>query len=258
LITREDLVAFHASHYGPNTTTLVLVGDVADKEAVALVERIFGDWKKLDQPPPFQVPSSAAPTSVKRMVVTRPGKSQADVVWAVPGLARSASDYDAAMMMNYILGGGSLSSRLMDKLRDQEGLVYGVYSSMLSGIGAGPIQIRAGTNPGNVDRTIQTLLEQVKRLHDEGPTDDEMEAAKGYLTGIFPIRLETNAGVAGQLLSAEIYGLGSDYIERYPSIVRAITTADAKAAATKYLDPNHYVLVIVGSYEEPKGKSVGK
>src|SRR6185312_5511524 len=122
----------------------------------------------------------------------------------------------------------------------------------------GPIQIRAGTNPGNVDRTIEALTEQVGKLHDEGPTEEEMEAAKGYLTGVFPVRLETNAGVAGQLLSAELYGLGLDYIERYPSIVRAVTTAQAKAAAQKYLRRDGYVLVVAGSYEGSKGLPVGK
>jgi zinc protease len=257
-ITREDLASFHARHYGPNTTILVLVGDVTESRAAALVEKVFGDWKKLPDPPAFQVPNADPPKEVRDLVVPKPGKSQADVVWAVPGLPRSAPDYDAAMMMNYVLGGGSLSSRLMDNLRDKEGLVYGAYSSMVSGIGAGPIQIRAGTNPGNVDRTIEALLGQVGRFHDEGPTDEEMEAAKGFLTGIFPVRLEANAGVAGQLLSAELYGLGLDYIERYPSIVRAVTTADAKAAARKYLSRAVYVLVVAGSYESAKGHPVGK
>ncbi|HKW50881.1 MAG TPA: pitrilysin family protein, partial [Candidatus Eisenbacteria bacterium] len=257
-ITREDLASFHARHYGPNTTTLVLVGDVTPTRAAELIDRVFGDWKKLPDPPPFQVANAAPPKEARDLVVPMPGKSQADVVWSAPGLPRTAPDYDAAMMMNYVLGGGSLSSRLMDNLRDKEGLVYGVYSNMLAGIGAGPIQIRAGTNPGNVDRTIDALLEQVGRFHDEGPTDEEMEAAKGYLTGIFPVRLETNAGVANQLLSAEVYGLGLDYIERYPSIVRSITTADAKAAARKYLSRDAYVLVVAGSYQGAKGLPVGK
>jgi zinc protease len=182
-------------------------------------------------------------------VVPRPGKSQADVVYAIHGVARNAPDYDAVMMMNYVLGGGSLSSRLMDSIRDRQGLVYGVYSGLMAGIGAGPLQIRAGTNPANAARCAEAVLGEVRRLHDEGPTDEEMEAAKGYLTGVFPVRLETNAGVAGQLLSAEIYGLGLDYIERYPSIVRSVTTAQAREAARTYLDPERYVLVFAGPLE---------
>ena len=255
---RGDLVKFHAAAYGPNNMILVLVGDVTPAQAQKLVEKSFGGWKQLPNPPAFRVPAAEAPTSAKRLVAAMPGKSQADVAWAVPGLSRTAPDYDAAMMMNYLLGGGSLNSRLMNNLRDQQGLVYGVYSSMLSGIGAGPIQIRAGTNPENVDRTVEAMLGQVKQFHDSGPTDEEMEEAKGFLTGVFPVRLETNAGVAGQLLSAEVYGLGLDYIDRYPSIVRGITTPAVAAAARKYLNPDAYVLVIAGSYEEPKGTSGGR
>jgi zinc protease len=168
------------------------------------------------------------------------------VTYAIPGVARTAPDYDAVMMMNYVLGGGSLSSRLMDQIRDRQGLVYGVYSGLMAGIGAGPLQIRAGTNPANAARCADAILDEVRRLHDEGPSDEEMEEARGYLTGVFPVRLETNAGVAGQLLSAEIYGLGLDYIERYPSIIRSVTTARAREAARKHLDPEHYVLVFAG------------
>jgi zinc protease len=257
-IARDDLARFHAEHYGPNNVVLVLVGDVTPSQAAKLAEKVVGGWKKLDRPAPFSVAAAPPPTGAARVVVPKPGKSQADVAWAVPGLPRTAPDYDAAMIMNYLLGGGSLTSRLMDNLRDQQGLVYGVYSSLNSGIGAGPIQIRAGTNPENVDRTAAAMLEQVKRFHDSGPTEEEMEAAKGYLTGVFPVRLETNAGVAGQLLSAEVYGLGLDYIERYPSIVRGVSSEAVAAAARKYLNPDAYVLVIAGSYEDPKGAAGGK
>ncbi len=256
-ITRDDLAEFHRRHYGPQTTTLALVGDVIPSTAVELAERTLGDWRQAGDPPPFRVPAAAPPSAIQRLVVPKPGKSQADVVYAVPGLSRTAPDYDAAMMMNYVLGGASLSSRLMDNLRDRHGLVYGVYSTLLSGIGAGPLQIRAGTNPANVDRTIDAILEQVTRLHDDGPTDEEMDAAKGFLTGVFPVRLETNAGVAGQLLSSDLYGLGLDYIERYPAIIRSVTPAAAKAAARRYLNPDVYALVISGSYDAGVGTAGG-
>jgi len=255
-ITREDLVAFHARHYAPNNTILVLVGDVTVERAAALVASAFGDWKPLADPPRFVDPPVDPPSEPKRLVVPIARKSQADVVYAVPGLKRSSPDYDAAMMMNYIFGGGSLSSRLMDDIRDQKGLAYGVYSYLLAGLGAGPLQIRAGTNPANVDRMVDAILIQVKRYHDTGPTDQEMEEAKGYITGVFPVRLETNAGVASQLLSADLYGLGLDYIERYPSIIRAVTTADAAAAARKYLRTDGYVQVVAGDYKASGSEGV--
>jgi zinc protease len=256
-ITREDLASFHAKHYGPNNTVLVLVGDVEPKRAAELVRAAFGGWAKLEPAPPFLVPKADPPATTLELRVPMKGKSQTDVVYAAPGIPRTAPDYDAAMVMNYILGGGSLSSRLMNSLRDEQGLVYGVYSSFAAGIGAGPLSIRAGTNPANSDRAVASILEQVRRMTEEGPTEAEMEDAKDYLTGVFPVRLETNAGVAGQLLAAELYGLGLDYIERYTSIVRGVTREEAAAAARAYLRPKSgYALVVAGSVTSP-GSAVG-
>ena len=245
-ITREDLASFHARHYGPGSLILVLVGDVTPEQASESVAAALGDWAPLTSVPAFRVPTSPPPSATRRVDVTKPGKSQADAVCAMPGVARTADDYDAAMMMNYVLGGGSLSSRLMDHLRDRLGLVYGVYSSLISGIGAGPIQIRAGTNPKNAERAVSSILEQMTLLRDSGPTEEEMDAAKGFLTGVFPVRLETNTGVAHQLVSAELYGLGLDYIDRYPAIIRAITTEQVAVAARRYLKPDACVLVVAG------------
>ena len=253
-ITRDDLIAFHERQYAPNGITLVLVGDVTPEEAKRLVGKAFGGWKRNPDLPAFRVNPAPKPTGSKRVVIQKPGKSQTDIVFALPGIARTAPDYDAVMMMNYTLGGGSLSSRLMDSLRDRQGLVYGAYSNLTAGIGAGPIQIRAGTNPANVDQAVTAILEEVKRLHDEGPTDAEMDEAKAYLTGVFPVRLENNAGVANQLLSAEVYGLGLDYIDRYPDRIRSVTTAAAKDAARRYLDLSAHALVIAGTYEEKSGE----
>ena len=255
-ITRQDLAAFHAAHYGPNTTTLVLVGDVDPRATVDLVNKVFGDWKRIEKPAPFAVPAAKAPSAIERKVVFMRGKSQTDVVYGVPGIERTAPDYYAANIMNYILGGGSLSSRLMDEIRDKRGLVYSIYSNFTPGIGAGPMQIRAGTNPANMDSAVSGLLAQVKRMHDDGPTAEELADAKSYLTGVFPVRLEANSGVAATLLTAETYGLGMDFIERYASIIGGISLEDTRAAAKKYLNPDAYVLVIAGSYGqgEPGGK----
>jgi zinc protease len=252
-ITRGELASFHSNHYGPDRTILVLVGDVTLSRAAALATAAFGSWLPVPDAPPFQVAIVPSPEAPRTMMVPRPGKSQTDVVYALPGVARTASDFNAAMMMNYVLGGASLSSRLMDSLRDREGLVYGVYSGMMAGIGAGPLQIRAGTNPANATRAIEAIVEEVSKLHDEGPTEREMEEAKGYLTGVFPVRLETNAGVAGQVLTAELYGLGLDYIERYPSIIGAVTREETHAAARSYLSTRAYALVTAGPMEESGG-----
>ena len=248
-IARDDLTAFHAAHYGPNAVVLVLVGDIDSLAVIEQVTQSFGDWRKLESPAPFAVPRIAPPDRAQRRIVRMEGKSQVDVVYALPGLSRTDPDYYAAMIMNYLLGGGSLSSRLMDNLRDRQGLVYGVYSNLNAGIGAGPIHIRAGTNPANADRTAKAIWTQVTQMHEGGPTPTELGEAKSYMTGVFPVRLETNSGVAAQLLGAELYGLGMDYIERYVSIINSVSLEEVRAAARKYLGPRGYALAIAGSYD---------
>ncbi len=257
VIAREDLKAFHASHYGPDTTVLVLVGDVDPEGTLDQVEHAFSDWKTLDSPPSFAVPRAAPAERPARRIVPMKGKSQVDVVCALPGIARTDPEYYPVMIMNYVLGGGSLSSRLMDHLRDRMGLVYGVYSNLHAGIGAGPIQIRAGTNPANADRTADAILAEIQRMHDVGPTEAELTEAVSYLTGVFPVRLETNAGVGSQLLAAELYGLGMDYIQRYPEILRGVGVEDVRSASRKHLELTSYVLAMAGSYPENGATRVG-
>lgn len=254
-IGRADLDAFHRRHYRPDGTVLALVGDVTPERALAAVTRAFGDWKADGEPIRFEIPVLEAPAASVRRVVAMPGRSQADVVVAYPGVARNDPGYDATMMANYVLGGASLSSRLMENLRDAQGLVYGVYSMLNPGIGAGPLQIRAGTNPANVERCVASIAEEVRRLAAEGPTEEEMEAAKGYLTGVFPVRLEANSGVAAQILAIELYGLGLDYIERYESIVNGVTREAATEAARRALSTGH-VLVVAGDLPDEPAHAV--
>jgi zinc protease len=249
-VRRGDLEAFHALHYGPQTTTLVLVGDVTPDRTLPLVTRALESYRPLAETPRFAVPDAPPLGEPARSVIRMADRSQTDIVWAKHGFARTAPDYYAAMIMNYVFGGGSLASRLMDQLRDRQGLVYGVYSVLAPGIGAGPIQVRAGTNPAQVDRAIEAIEKEALRMHEEGPTAEELAEAKGYLAGVFPVRLESNSGVATQLTAAELYGLGLDYIDRYPGIIDGVTLDQVRAAGRKYLAPGGHALAIAGSYEE--------
>ncbi len=255
-IGRDDIVKFHRKRYRPDAVILAMVGDLTPDQALKAVTRAFGEWAAPAGPLGFEIPAAPAPASAMRRVVGMPGRSQADVVMAFPGVARTAPDYDAVMMANYVLGGASLSSRLMENLRDAQGLVYGVYSMLHPGVGAGPFQIRAGTNPTNAERCVVSILAEVRRLHDDGPTDEEMDAAKGYLTGVFPVRLEANSGVAAQVLSMELYGLGADYLERYEALIRGVTRKAVAEAARRYLTPDHYVLVLAGDLPAEEAHAV--
>jgi len=179
-------------------------------------------------------------------------KAQVNVVFGHAGqLRRTDPDYYAAMVMNYVLGGGAgLESRLGERLRENMGLVYFVYSGFDASLGDGPWMGGFGANPANVDKAIAAVDEEIRRYIREGPTKKEFVEAIDYITGSFPIRLETNDGVASILLAAETYGLGMDYIQKYSSIYRAVTMDQVRAAAKKYLHPDSISFAIAGPYKK--------
>lgn len=254
-MTRDELAAFYRRHYGPDTAILVITGDVTNDQALAAVRRHFGDWARNPDAPRQLPPNPPLQERPVREVIAMPDKSEVEVYYGFAGqLTRKDPDFYAAQVMNTVLGGGSgLVSRLARRVRDQEGLVYGIYSYFDSGKVAGPFTIELGTNPGNVNRALTSLQRQVAQMHDQGITDRERAEAVAYITGFFPVRLESNAGVAGILLVAEYYGLGMDYIQKYPSYYEAVTTSQVNEAARKHLHPERAAVVIAGSVPPTEG-----
>lgn len=246
---QSDLQAFHTTHYGPNTMILVVVGDVDPEAAVGLVKQYFADWERKQGLASPIIPPTPSQNQAKRLVIPLPDKSQVDVVYGyATGIARSAPDFYAVRILNWVLGGGSFGSRLMANLRDKQGLVYGVYSDFEAGLGAGPFTVAFGTNPSNADKAVAEMQQQIGRLQTQGITPDELTRAKNFITGSYPIRLATNAGVAQQLLAAEVFQLGLDYPSRYAALYNAVTLQEVNAAARKYLDPERGTLVLAGPY----------
>jgi len=249
-LTRADLVSFYKTYYRPDTTTLVVVGDVNADDAIAQIKAAFGGWARPSMPAPVvSIPSVPLPaTAPAPQLIAIPDTSQTSVLWGYPGqLTRTAPDFYAAYTMNYILGGGAFGSRLGKAIRDQEGLTYTVYSSFAAQHGAGAFSVFLGTNPNNANRAIYELNRIVTTLRQNGITPEELTEAKAYLTGSYPLRLETNAGVAGQLLTAEDYGLGLDYIQKRSDFFRAVTLDQVNAAVKKYLHPDKATLIIAGA-----------
>src|SRR5262249_61919280 len=148
-------------------------------------------------------------------------------------------------VMNLVLGGaGALNSRLGNVIRDEMGLAYNVYSFLDASLYPGPFEIALGTNPLNARKAIDALVPEVKRMRDRGVTQRERDEAVAYLTGRFPLRLETNGGMADILWGMEFYSLGADYIDRYGDYYRAVTVAQANEAARKHLHPDRATLGI--------------
>ena len=149
--------------------------------------------------------------------------------------------------MNLVLGGGgALNSRLGTVIRDELGLAYTVESFFDAGWYPGPFAVALGTNPANAKQAIEALVREVRRLRERGITRRERDEAIAYLTGRFPLRLETNSGMADVLWVMEFYRLGSDYLDRYADYYRAVTLAQANDAALKYLQPDRATLVVAG------------
>ncbi len=247
-ISRDDIVTFHQL-YHPAATTIAVVGDIEPEAVIAELERTLGSWHSQGTPVEQPLPDVPPIQGIQRSTIAMPGKVQADVVWSVHGLARNDPDYYAAQVGNMILGRLGMGGRLSDNVRDNQGMAYYVYSNLDSDLGAGPWLAVAGINPANVDRAIEAIIHEIEQFKAQGPTDEELSDARAYMTGSLVLGLETNDGIASSLLAIERYGLGLDYIDRYPSIINAVTHAEIVTVARKYLSTDRYVLVTAGPVE---------
>ena len=253
-ITRDDLISFHKKYYRPDTMIIVIAGDVTSAEAIELVKRYFGDWTASGPKPEINIPNVEPQKEPVRIVIPMADKSEVSVVFGhALGVRRSDPDFYAVRIMNQILGGaGALASLLGEDIRERQGLAYDVYSIFDATLGAGPWYATLGTNPKNANKAIESLKRDIQEFKTKGATKRQYEQAREFIIGVFPIALETNAGIARVLLSAEFYGLGMDYLAKYAKIYRSVTLEQVNAAAKKYLRPETATLVIAGPYQASK------
>lgn len=251
-VTRDDVIAFHKAYYRPDTMIISIAGDVKAAEAVELVKRYFGDWQATGPKPEVNIPTIQPQAQSTQEVIPMMDKSEVSVVFGhAMGVRRSDPDFYAVRVMNQILGGaGALASLLGEDIREKQGLAYDVYSTFDATLGAGPWYAALGTNPKTADQAIKSLKADVEQFRQKGATQQQFQQAREFIIGVFPIALETNAGVARTLLSAEFYGLGMDYIQNYAKIYRSVSLDQVNAAARKYLHPDAATLVVAGPYQE--------
>ncbi len=232
-LTRDDLEAFHAAHYGKDGAFCVVVGDVIFEDIVRRLDDAFGGWDATGVAGVDIASPSAAEPSLKDVVV--PGKTQSDLVLGAVSIRRKDPDFQSLRLANMILGRLGMMGRLGDSVREAQGLAYGVHSELDAGIGPGPWAIRAGVNPSNVDAAFAAIRDEMHRLIDGGVTEAELERGKNYSTGSLVLHLETNDGVAGLIQDIELFDLGLDYADRYADIVNAVTLEQVNAAAAKHI-----------------------
>ena len=247
-ITREDITSFHQGFYLPNNTIMTVVGDLGKTELKALLDRYFVNWHKKN----VKELSLPIPAFEDRPKIVKIQKSltQANIILGHLAIKRDNPDYYAVSVMNYILGGGGFASRLVDNIRDNRGLAYDVHSSFSASKYAGSFQAGLQTKNESANTAIAEVLKEMERIRTEPVSDKELSDAKAYLTGSFPLRIDSNRKIAGFLTSVEFYGLGLDYVDNYRKFIEAVTKDDILAVAKKYLHTENYVLVVVGDLEK--------
>lgn len=246
-IGRSDLVAFHEARFAPSTLTAVIVGDVDRERAIAAADRVFGGWRK---PVPAEPTLPHPPRLGNRQVrvITMMNKAQADIAYGFTTIVRSDPRYYAYTLMNNALGQYGIGGRLGDNIRERQGMAYYAFSSFDANVIEGPLFVRAGVNPANVDRAIGSIDEEMRRMATEGLTRPELEDCKEYLIGSIPRLLETNGAIAAFLQTAEFFGLGLDHDLRVPELLRSVTLEDANRVASESLDPDRAAVAIAGPY----------
>jgi zinc protease len=244
--TRDNLSAFHTAWYGPNQTTLMVVGDVSLDDATSVAQRQFEDWPGVRiERVESTLPASDPPARQMRQV-DMVGKTQGDVAIGLPTLDRTSPDYYALSFANHVLGRMYFMGRFGEKVRDEQGLAYYAYSELHGSFGRGAWLIRAGVNPRNLDQALGSIDAELKRFLADGPTPDEQADGVSSLLGGLPRQLETNEGAAALMGEIELYDLGLDYLERYPDIVRALTRDQVTEVARRWIEPDHLVTAIAG------------
>ena len=247
-LTRAQLLQLHADRFAPSELTAVVVGDVETARAADVAARVLAGWRK-PVPAPIGLPPVALVNERRRVVIPMMNKSQADIAYGFTTITRRDPSYYAFWLMNNAFGQYAIGGRLGDSIRERQGMAYYVSSSLDANVAPGPLAIRAGVSPTNVDRAVASIDEEVGRLVREGLTPKELDESRRYLIGSIPRALETNAAIASFLQTEEFFGLGLDYDARLPELLGAVTLDEANETARRALDPDRATLVIAGPYD---------
>jgi predicted Zn-dependent peptidase len=249
-LSRDDLKAFVAKYYIPNSSHLIVVGDIDVDKTFAEVEKAFGSWKTGTVPPDDNPP---LPAREKRQIyfVDRPGSIQSAITIGNISIPRKDKDYFAIRTANIIFG-GSFYSRLTRNIREAKGYTYSPFSSSNTQAKAGSFAAGAAVRNEVTGPTLLEMFYELDRMRVLPVTDEELTSAKEYSTGNFSVELASQFGLAGRLNSIYTYDLDRSFINDFRPKISALTTADIQRAAAKYFDTYHAAVVIVGDWDKVK------
>jgi predicted Zn-dependent peptidase len=255
-LTHDKVARFYADYYRPNDARMLVVGDITPAEARRMVEARFGEWSRGEVPP---LPVAVAPSSAERTIylVDKPGAAQSVIRIGHVGVARSTPDYFALGVLNSMLG-GSFTSRLNQNLRETHGYTYGASSAFDMRRLPGPFRASASVVTAKTDSALIEFMRELRRIRDEPVPASELAKAKAYIGLSLPGDFETTAGAAGRYLDLLQNDLPTNFYDSYLDRLNAVTALDVQAAAKRYLDPEHFAIVIVGdrSQIEPGLKAI--
>jgi zinc protease len=243
-LTRDDLVAFHAKYFIPNNAILAIVGDVTAEEAFAAAKKVFGDWAKKDLPAQTFIDP---PDPTRRViVVNKPDAVQTEIRVGHIGIPRQHKDYMAVNLAIRILGGEG-SNRLHQVLRTERGLTYGAQANMDTLKQSGDFEAETNTRTDATGEVLRLIVDEFWRLQRERVGERELDGAKAYLTGSFPLTIETPESIAMQVVNAIFYGLPLDQLQTFRERVNAVTVDDIQRVARELLRPDRLSVVLVGN-----------
>lgn len=257
-ITRKEIIQFHKNHYLPNNSILTVVGDIEPSNILAVIKKTFGDWKEGNVHKPT-LPLMPKIVNYRIRLVDKPDLTQTEICIGHLGIRRNNPDYFSLMLLNYILGRGS-TSRLYTEIRAKRGLSYGVKSQFDPRILRGPFYIRTYSKNETAIETLRLVLDELKKLKAGGITKEELDSAKSYYIGHFPLSLETPAQIASKIIEQEFYGLPEDYLEKYLENIKAVSREDVNRAIEGLIDPENLVIVLVSKAEDilKEAKTLGE
>jgi zinc protease len=242
-ITQGDLKSFARSHWVKNGVKIAVAGDIAQDTVTRLLGQTFAPLPATLPLPPPDIGRLGSPgTHLVAMAVPQP-----NAVFGLPGVMRADPDFMPAYVANYILGGGGFASRLMTEVREKRGLTYGINTGLntmnKASVWVGEVATRADA----INQTMDVVRQTMRDFAAKGPTQGELDDAKTYLTGSFPLAFDSNAGIAAQLGTYQRQGLDAGYVARRNSLIQAVTLADVRRVAKKLFDPARLTVVVAGS-----------
>ena len=247
-LSREKLIAKHAKTFIPNIATMFVVGDVEREELLQQIKAKFGGWQQgIFEEIEFPAPPERNETTLT--IVDRKGSAQSNIVLANLAIKRGSPDYFAVVMMNQVLGAGA-SSRLFMNLREEKGYTYGAYSSLDARRLTGAFEAASEVRSAVTGDSLKEFFYELNRIRDEKVSEQELEDAKNFLAGVFPIRAETQEGLTNLIVSQKLNNLPDDYLQTYRDNINAVTIEEVENAAKKYVHPDKIAIVIVGDAEE--------